>query len=89
MNSDDRGLCVSCENEVACLYRASGILQCEEFQLPAPPARKPLSPKSEAQANTNGRNPVRFLGLCSNCDSRETCLYPKPDGGIWRCEEYV
>jgi hypothetical protein len=20
--------------------------------------------------------------------ARETCIYPKPEGGVWRCEEY-
>jgi len=29
-----------------------------------------------------------FLGLCVNCEDRETCIYPKPEGGVWRCEEY-
>jgi len=29
-----------------------------------------------------------FLGLCVNCEDRETCVYPKPDGGVWHCEEY-
>lgn len=28
-------------------------------------------------------------GLCVNCANRETCLYPKPEGGVWHCEEYM
>jgi hypothetical protein len=26
--------------------------------------------------------------LCSNCEDRHTCIYPKPAGGVWHCEEY-
>jgi hypothetical protein len=29
-----------------------------------------------------------FLGLCRNCENRRTCAFPKPEGGIWHCEEY-
>ena len=31
-------------------------------------------------------NPYR--GLCSLCENRTTCTYPKPEGGVWHCEEY-
>jgi hypothetical protein len=27
-------------------------------------------------------------GLCPTCDFRSTCMYPKPEGGVWHCEEY-
>lgn len=27
-------------------------------------------------------------GLCVNCSERATCSYPKPPGGVWRCEDY-
>jgi DNA-binding NtrC family response regulator len=40
-------------------------------------------------SSDNGEHSTKFLGLCSNCDNRETCAYPKPEGGVWRCEEYV
>lgn len=29
-----------------------------------------------------------FKGLCRYCSLRETCVLPKPDGGVWRCEHY-
>ena len=29
------------------------------------------------------------LGLCSNCDHRVDCTFPKNEGGVWHCEEYV
>ncbi len=29
-----------------------------------------------------------FKGLCINCDLRFTCTLPKPETGVWYCEEY-
>jgi hypothetical protein len=28
------------------------------------------------------------LGLCANCELRETCEKPKLPGGIWFCNDY-
>jgi hypothetical protein len=48
--------------------------------------------QDKEQDSTNSRNGTaengRFKGLCVNCKYRETCLYPKPEGGVWHCEEY-
>ncbi len=30
-----------------------------------------------------------YKGLCVNCDKRETCTIPKPEGGVWRCKDYI
>jgi len=27
-------------------------------------------------------------GLCRNCKKHETCILPKPEGGVWHCKEY-
>ena len=29
------------------------------------------------------------LGLCPSCENRDRCIYPRPEGGVWRCEEYA
>ncbi len=31
---------------------------------------------------------ARFKGLCMNCDHRFECMLPRPEGGVWHCEEY-
>ncbi len=31
---------------------------------------------------------AKYKGLCSNCDNRHDCMFPKPEGGVWHCEEY-
>ncbi len=84
------GLCASCKYDPECIYEAGSarvILQCEQFEMgfrepSAPPAS--VRPRATSDENSNG-----YAGLCSNCDHRETCIYPKPEGGVWRCEEYV
>jgi NADH-quinone oxidoreductase subunit E len=30
----------------------------------------------------------KYKGLCLNCANRETCTFPKPEGGVWHCDEY-
>ena len=41
----------------------------------------------------NNREPdshrASFKGLCVNCDHRFTCTLPKPESGVWYCEEYL
>lgn len=27
-------------------------------------------------------------GLCSHCKKLDHCTYPKPEGGVWDCDEY-
>ena len=27
-------------------------------------------------------------GLCMDCEYRNDCTYPKPEGGVWHCGEY-
>lgn len=31
---------------------------------------------------------VEYRGLCKNCATREYCSFPRPEGGVWHCEEY-
>jgi hypothetical protein len=64
------------------------ILQCEQFEMAFPeegnrvPGRPRVLPR-------NGRDTHKYAGLCSNCEKREACTYVKPEGGVWRCDEYV
>ena len=87
-------LCSTCNTAPSCrmaVRRTGPIHFCEEFddhQEPAPRPKKcstmgqePLSPEDLARERT-------YKGICSNCEERHTCMYPKPYGGIWHCEEY-
>lgn len=82
------GVCAACKYDPDCIYEALSrgvILQCEQFEMELP---RPAVPTASLQArdamDTNG-----YKGLCSNCENRKTCIYPKPEGGVWRCEEYA
>jgi hypothetical protein len=44
------------------------------------------SAKSRTDIDENEE--VKFKGLCLNCENRKTCIFSKPEEGVWRCEEY-
>lgn len=91
------GLCSNCKHAATCTYPrdpARPVLQCDEYECSEPARgarashRKPAASSPEPHRTAGPREPHRLLGLCSNCDDREACVLPKPEGGVWRCEEY-
>lgn len=45
---------------------------------------------NEQRRSRKGADDVGQLkGLCVNCANREVCRHPKPEGGVWHCEEFV
>lgn len=93
----DQGLCSCCKGASTCTYpKTSGrpILECDEFDgILAPPLGlvhpRNVAPMDPAhQANPRGSDFKEYRGLCSNCEQRSTCTYPKLEGGVWHCEEY-
>ncbi|HSB04982.1 MAG TPA: hypothetical protein VLK23_07265 [Thermodesulfobacteriota bacterium] len=85
------GLCSCCKSFQTCTFpRDSGrpILQCEEFDGIVPPHLKMVLPQKTVDAFSarNEIDPCR--GLCGLCENHGTCTYPKPEGGVWHCEEY-
>ena len=88
--SEAGGLCLTCKFDPDCIYEARSdraILQCEQFEMgfrQSPAAAPPI-----LSAAPRARESNVYPGLCSNCENRETCIYPKPEGGVWRCEEYA
>lgn len=81
-------LCFNCKNAPDCTYQKDPnkpLLYCEEFEIEELPDRKiPQTPADLGQE----KDVLEFKGLCSDCDNRKTCGFPKPEGGIWHCEEY-
>jgi hypothetical protein len=85
------GLCVTCNNADTCVYRklrGCDAIYCEMFDGYAPPKRGSLTdratrPIAAESTEVNGRK-----GLCINCAHADTCMLPKPAGGVWHCEEY-
>ncbi len=86
------GLCANCVHATDCRYRQTAqqpLLYCEEHEVAG----------SRGNASAAGATPKKddrerslrdaaVLGLCANCDHRDTCTLPRPEGGVWHCEEY-
>jgi hypothetical protein len=95
MTSAAGGVCLACKFDPDCIYEAASggtILQCEQFEMGfrQPAVQAPsLDELPFTGMPFHGRASRAYSGLCSNCDNRETCIYPKPEGGVWRCEEYL
>lgn len=43
---------------------------------------------STTRASPGEKDPGQYKGLCKNCKKEKTCKLPKPEGGVWRCEDY-
>ena len=91
-----RGLCSACKHEQGCIYPRSSeqiVLECGQFEF-APPIQRPQASASQAELEKLWKKSsppeaeTKFQGLCASCADRDVCIYPKPDGGVWRCEEY-
>lgn len=91
-----RGLCLACKHEEGCIYpRNQGqiVLNCEQFEFctpiaPPPPSRDQVELEELWKKSSRDEPGKELKGLCSNCEERHTCIYPKPAEGVWRCEEY-
>ena len=90
----DPSLCSTCAHAPECSLIKKGVavvLNCEEFE---PGEGTPeeadggRSPSPDEAGSTRASDGGNFLGLCANCAKRETCTFPKPEGGVWHCEEY-
>jgi hypothetical protein len=93
-NIEYRSLCSTCRNAADCTYqkdRQKPSLYCEEFEIDiCPPVKTAGEEKSSliTPVDAKDEDSSNFMGLCSNCDNHSTCAFPKPEGGIWHCEEY-
>jgi hypothetical protein len=61
-------------------HHGAAILQCEQF-LP-PPSAPSRSPALIGAIHHTGS------GMCPEYQSLGDCLFPKPETGVWCCEEF-
>ncbi|OPZ52295.1 MAG: hypothetical protein BWY90_01180 [Deltaproteobacteria bacterium ADurb.BinA014] len=90
MTKKTRGLCSTCAHSVKCILKRAkdnimGVQHCEEYETACLPAavRSPEQPSERFK-----QAPSKILGLCSNCAQYPVCSFPKPESGVWHCEEY-
>ena len=90
------GLCMTCNNAPSCYYHArrGPALFCELFDGSTPPAERIISARAMPPADSSAARRAadeeapKYAGLCVNCDHRQTCAHPRPEGGVWHCEDY-
>ena len=81
------GLCPNCTAHQFCLFEIAAsapIHQCESYELKAMDKIERIiktAAPNIATANT-------ILGLCGNCELKETCNLRTPEMVIFSCEEY-
>jgi len=89
-----RGLCSTCKHAPNCTFPSDvqrPAFYCEEFEIDIAPSRKTSEDRasqSTASSIAVAEETSELIGLCNDCESRQTCVFPKPEGGIWHCEEY-
>ena len=90
-----KGLCSSCNNAPDCGFLEElkkDVLQCEEFDCHTPPPEKSSGEEIDLTTDSSSlkHNDLgKYKGLCVDCGNRETCRFPKHEGGVWHCEEYL
>jgi len=88
------GLCMSCRHASSCTFPrdpAKPAFYCEEFEIETkvsiiPPEKAQSFSIDSSAAKEKGS--TKFIGLCSDCEGRQTCTFSKSEGGVWHCEEY-
>lgn len=86
-----RGLCSTCKNASECTYPRDPkrpVLQCEEFEGVTKISEKSSRTNISLVKKRAPKTDEAVNGLCKLCEKRLTCTFPKPEGGVWHCEEY-
>ncbi len=95
---DYLGICSTCNCAGDCAHRlrnpACAIWECENYDdyvhMSGTDINGGLSQVVPAPARSHRGefDAAAYPGLCRNCEKRDECLYPKPEAGVWHCEEY-
>ncbi len=95
MTGHTDGLCSTCRHFSTCTYKkevSPTVHFCEEYETgnsAAKAGRKRVFPADDPLKLIPGeKGRHKALGLCSDCVYRETCRFPRPESGVWHCEEY-
>ena len=90
-SSEFVGLCATCNNAADCVYRkrrGTDAIECEMFDGYARPNGGNGKGMATIATTPEMAKSTEFKGLCVNCEDRDTCKLPRPEGGVWHCEEY-
>ena len=86
------GLCMTCNNVPDCIFKqlpGKPVLYCEEFEIDSAPSVETAEQATPVTYSFDAeKESLKSMGLCCNCENLKTCGFPKPEGGVWHCEEY-
>lgn len=96
LRSSYAGLCELCNLRSSCKFPRSmehKVTSCEEFdgRGSEPGHKGAVSSAARHSLNVVSRDTVTnslARGLCATCEKFDTCQFPKPEGGVWQCEEF-
>ena len=90
-------LCSICFHQKKCEVegKTGGLVtKCDDFKLDLTAVRK-LNPFADVGTgnpdegcSANSEPAGRSMGLCLFCSKRKMCQLPRPEGGIWHCEDF-
>lgn len=92
----DISLCGTCRYSPDCAFHEDHkftVFHCEEFQFEEVPLRKVeerigVAANAGADDSSVRTGNSRYRGLCTDCENHASCVFVKPEGGVWHCEEY-
>lgn len=91
-----RGLCAVCALSESCTFPRSQekpVRECEEFEgADMDPAEKFIRARQselKKEAMQSDQRSSNLKGLCKTCASSATCTFPRSEGGVWHCEEFI
>jgi len=88
------GLCISCKHASTCTFPRDPqrpAFYCEEFEIEITTSKKMTrdnTSRSKESSVVEVKGSSMLIGLCSDCENSQICVFPKPEGGVWHCEEY-
>ena len=93
-----RGLCLTCVHSSSCPFlrrEDRPVLSSEESDdreggsAVAADSANDFVRGPQAEISEESHEPSGYSGLCVTCEHRETCVFPRPLGGVWHCEEFL
>lgn len=89
MTRKKQGICLTCMHFTKCALPTAdcstgGIQYCEEYRTVC------LAPVVVTDEKTEKihQTPSAIPGLCGNCKHSSYCSFPRPEAGVWHCEDY-
>lgn len=86
-------LCSACKHALTCTLPRDPqrpSFYCEEFEIESVPAKSKVE-KDKPQPTASlavVEESDNLIGLCRDCENSQACIFPRPEGGVWHCEEY-